>query len=364
MATQAITNTIPTQCRPIIRGILGNNIQIFSATAAKIYIAKPDPKKWTDYDLVGALVFLKDNNYNGALFLRLVDIDKNSIIWEHEIYTEMIFQEEMSNFYTFASDDCMMAIHFVDENEAIEFFEIIKKKRQLYHAPIQPDIKADAVITKDLIGAPQQFRHVSHIGFNPGSGFDMKNVPKEWQEIIELAGVTPEQLENEETRQFILDFVRDTLDEPKEAVPSEPIQIEPEPPKVPIKEDSPPPPPRKIQPKEEEPISAPPPPPPPPLPNPEKLKSPQLDIKISKTPPPPIRPPIVDDRDKLLNSIRSAGKSMLKPVEQRQLPSAPTSPAGDAASSDLMANLLAKALADRSKLLQGEDNENSDDDAW
>jgi hypothetical protein len=385
--------SIPASCRPLIRSVLSGNIQIFSATAARIYVAKPDPKKWTDNGLVGALVFLRDIDHNGALFLRLVDMDKESMVWEHEIYLEMEFQEEVPNFYTFASEDCMTALHFLDENEAKEFFEIIKKKRQMYYIHSEePMSKPSARITKDLIGAPQNFKHVSHIGFNQDSGFDMKNIPSEWQEIIERAGITKEQLDNEDTRQFILDFVRDNLENEQEAPSEEPLSDSMEP----ISESlesleiaPPPPPPRTAANKPhvvEESISAKevsqPPPPPPPAPAPKSLAPPPISIPanrsvspISKLPPPP---PVTDDHDVLMNSIRSAGKAVLKPVEQRALkPISPTafnssqsgqdggSASDNVGSSDLMASLLAKALADRNRQVRGASHESEDDDdAW
>ncbi len=64
-------------------------------------------------------------------------------------------------------------------------------------------------LREEDIGDPTDFRHLSHIGFNPRTGaFDVKNIPAEWGAIFRKAGVTQEQLESADTARFIADFCR------------------------------------------------------------------------------------------------------------------------------------------------------------
>jgi len=61
------------------------------------------------------------------------------------------------------------------------------------------------------IGAPQGFKHESHIGWTPEGGFDIFNVPNEWKKLMSKAGVTEEQMQDKETAMFIVSFVASTL---------------------------------------------------------------------------------------------------------------------------------------------------------
>ncbi len=57
------------------------------------------------------------------------------------------------------------------------------------------------------ISAPSNFRHVSHVGWDPANGFDVNNIPAEWQKLFKKAKVTKADLKNPETSKFILETV-------------------------------------------------------------------------------------------------------------------------------------------------------------
>ena len=42
-------------------------------------------------------------------------------------------------------------------------------------------------------------QHLSHIGYDAENGFDVNNIPDEWQKLFDKAGVTKEQLQDKET---------------------------------------------------------------------------------------------------------------------------------------------------------------------
>ena len=60
---------------------------------------------------------------------------------------------------------------------------------------------------RSAIGAPTNFRHLTHVGYDPEKGFSTMNVPPEWKQVFEKAGVTEDQLKDANTAKFIFDFM-------------------------------------------------------------------------------------------------------------------------------------------------------------
>jgi len=46
------------------------------------------------------------------------------------------------------------------------------------------------------VGKPTDFKQVSHIGWSNDGGFDIKNIPPEWKQIFQKAGIKKKDLEN------------------------------------------------------------------------------------------------------------------------------------------------------------------------
>ncbi|KAJ3080429.1 hypothetical protein HK102_003066, partial [Quaeritorhiza haematococci] len=138
---------------------------------------------------------------------------------------------------------CMAGFSFADENEAATFYDKVMSKDSLppttpagitvAPAPVAPPTPAVATIVKSpseekekkskkekpekesssffgfgkksksskgkqkkgkidksMIGDPTGFTHVSHVGFNPKTGFSAQNIPVEWKAIFAKAGIT------------------------------------------------------------------------------------------------------------------------------------------------------------------------------
>jgi len=159
-------------------------------------------------------------------------------------------------------------------------------------------------LTKADIGGPRtsQFIHEAHIGWNPESGFDIRNIPEEWVRVFDQAGITKEELEDRDTAAFIMK----NINRFSRVIP------------------------------------APPPPPPPPAPG---------------APPPPPAPSISgSSSSNLLASLQSSGGvSSLKKADEREVKHI------DAKEEPLdMASLLAAAMSNRRAGVQ----ESDDDDGW
>ena len=282
--------------------------------------------------------------------------------------------------------------------------------------------KKDADLSHDDVSEPRDFTHLSHIGFNPEKGtFDIQNIPDDWKTLFAKAGITQDQLQNRSTAKFIAGFVQDS-----EPTMREIMQKKKKPP-VPVpmkKKAAPPPPPTPTRAKKQAPTSplkssstglkaaaAPPPPPP------KKTTKPITKTSTSTAAPPPPPPPAPQTQNSmpkapiapsthsaLLESIRGAGVGILKPVNdtssspassaattptaadphsalmasiknganlkpapKTRSPSSPTSSVSSTDPTDMMAAMLAKALAARNKKLaadSSDEDEDSDDSRW
>ncbi|KAL8594072.1 hypothetical protein ACOMHN_016451 [Nucella lapillus] len=62
-------------------------------------------------------------------------------------------------------------------------------------------------LTKADIGAPTEFRHVSHVGWDPNKGFDMNNLDPDMKQLFSLVGIDKEEEIDKDTVDFIYDFV-------------------------------------------------------------------------------------------------------------------------------------------------------------
>lgn len=100
----------------------------------------------------------------------------------------------------------MVGFNFMDQKEAQEFYKIFTDKSQSVKKPTTSisnvtqinaphaavvnvpvpiasnistknkkngSVKGKPIISKDMIGKPQNFEHISHIGFDPIKGFDV-----------------------------------------------------------------------------------------------------------------------------------------------------------------------------------------------
>lgn len=214
-------------------------------------------------------------------------------------------------------------------------------------------------LTKADIGAPQNFQHISHVGWDANKGFDLEKAPNvdELRSFFVKAGVSEVQLQDQETREFIYDFIEtnggiaavkkdlDEVKQPRAAPPPAPTMAAPappvptrtaapsHPPAPPSRAPPPPParsvppppahrtaPPRPAQPVTSGPPSVPPPPPPgaappPPPPIPSGAPPPPPPPAPPTPPAAPPAPPLpdavpADPRAALMESIRSGGKTL------------------------------------------------------
>jgi len=62
-----------------------------------------------------------------------------------------------------------------------------------------------------VIGAPTNFSHDTHVGWDTDRGFELRNIPAEWQRLFSEAGVNSNELQDPATRAFLVDTVRQSI---------------------------------------------------------------------------------------------------------------------------------------------------------
>ncbi|KAF5298335.1 hypothetical protein FQR65_LT01113 [Abscondita terminalis] len=421
-------------------GLIGVRCQALVTTVIQLYITEPPHHtQWIKKD-TGILCFVKDNvrkNY----FFRIYCLKRNIMLWEQEIYNDMEYINSYDFFHTFEGEGCMVAFNFANTTEAKDLKVIVdrkilaRKKREEkrngkmnsflqkdYPSPKLPttnDImmyrknsdpasrkeKRKRNFTKADIGNPLEFRHVTHVGWDPVKGFDVNCDDPQLNTFFQKAGISEKQLQDKGTREFIYNFInhhggreaiQETVRETKKPAPAPPSPIPgpPVPPRSSHTRVAPAPPqnsshsPRPITttknapPPPQPPVVAPPPPPgmAPPLPPPpppcmpppteSTVSRPQKDmvsalmdniregtvlksVEIEK------KTSVDTGRDDLLEEIRKG--IQLKPSNER--PVKPVSPSSEPAGRGDLASALARALADRNRVIHSEDDSTSDTDS-
>ncbi|OTB03964.1 hypothetical protein M426DRAFT_23285 [Hypoxylon sp. CI-4A] len=97
-----------------------NKIQ--AVAVARLYVAHPNPHKWTYTGLQGAIV-LSNDLVGNTYWLKLVDVSPagRGVIWDQEIFDTWSYNQDRTFFHTFELEDCLAGLSFVDEKEAKQF---------------------------------------------------------------------------------------------------------------------------------------------------------------------------------------------------------------------------------------------------
>jgi len=185
------------------------------------------------------------------------------------------------------------------------------------------------------VGKPTGFKQVSHIGWSTDGGFDIKNIPPEWKQIFQKAGIKKKDLENNpELAREVVNIMNQAQDEAQETGGQVSTSQE-----VKISTNAPPPPSGGG-------VKAPPPPP--------------IGGGIKTAPPPPQKTEVTEEthtqtddgggRGDLLQQIR-LGKNLTKVVVNENRSSN---------TGNTLLNTLQNALQNHRKDIEGEDDEGDD----
>lgn len=466
--------------------LVGRRCQSQCTTVAQLYQTEaPDHSRWLKRN-TGALCFVKDNSKR-SYFARLFCLVKHELVWEQEMYDTIEIVKIKPYLLSFEGQDGMVALNFAFEDEADTFINVAKmtvqnrnrrreerKNRIKKEPPARPPPITSPVITDDSvtlrnpsnasklannnqaqppfiqqpplnnsrsrkrdgtrkltkadIGTPSNFKHVTHVGWNAKSGFDLSGEDEALRPFLQKAGVSENQLKDRRTRDFIYDFIQTNNVEEivrketkKPAAPPVPTRnqnstprVAPPPPPPPVQRDyvpqnhqpnirdhshkqHAPPLPVTVPPAVRTPPTvrstpnqvappAPPPPPPPMQQNTLPVSTPVKEPVASVPAVPDVRSALMesirkgtqlkkvetsaasgDSRSELLSEIR--GGIELRPVSDRPTTQPNRSSDGTGGGTDALADALRRALEQRKMAVKGassseSENENSDDGEW
>ncbi|KAL2919625.1 hypothetical protein HK105_200538 [Polyrhizophydium stewartii] len=270
----------PSERRTVERGV---SDEVLSATVARLYKAENGARDYAYSGMLGAVMLVR--SASGAFAFKLVDLNNGRVLWEHDASHNIKYQQDRPFFHSFVGSTCMIGFSFADEDEASTFFD--KYARKESYVPQQPvpapapapapmaafapsapptgsmsrsssgesigsrpskkessgggffgrskskkDEKKKGKIDKSMISAPTNFEHVSHVGFNPKTGFSVslfdenataaervlilprrgiqaQNIPMEWKVIFQKAGITDDILKDKKAAKTVAKFMKE-----------------------------------------------------------------------------------------------------------------------------------------------------------
>ncbi|KAM6151391.1 actin nucleation-promoting factor WAS [Rhynchocyon petersi] len=109
--------------------MLGKKCLTLATTVVQLYLAlPPGAEHWTK-EHCGAVCFVKDNPQK-SYFIRLYGLQAGRLLWEQELYSQLVYSTPTPFFHTFAGDDCQAGLNFADEGEAQAFQALVLEKMQ------------------------------------------------------------------------------------------------------------------------------------------------------------------------------------------------------------------------------------------
>ncbi|XP_056319548.1 actin nucleation-promoting factor WAS [Danio aesculapii] len=231
-----------------LEDLLGRRCVSLSSAVVQLLMALPsDPNRWTPQQS-GVVCFVKDSSLR-SFFIRLYDIKAGKLVWEQEIYNQLMYQKTKPFFHTFPGDDCQVGLNFADVKEAENFFAVVedkimqrnnrfaekqqrkgsetrdrgalpplpppnavpsnvqnqiiptKSKKEKKEKEKKSKNKKGSKLLKGDIGAPSGFTHVSHLGM-AGNSLD-----PDVKKLLSCAGISEAAMEDSETSQLIYDVI-------------------------------------------------------------------------------------------------------------------------------------------------------------
>ncbi|MGH0134454.1 UNVERIFIED_CONTAM: hypothetical protein FKN15_013542 [Acipenser sinensis] len=230
--------------------LLGRKCVSLVSTVVQLCMALPNSRDCWSRQHCGVVCFVKDNPKR-SFFIRLYDLKEGILIWEQELYNQFEYCTQSPFFHTFAGDDCQIGLNFANEDEAeafrvnviqkinqrlnrqatrspasipmatvdIQNTDIAKSRNRSASTPAPASLPLEkgkknkkksgkkSKLSKADIGAPSSFVHVSHVGWDPNTGFDVNNMDPDLKSLFSKAGISDDQLADAETSKLIHDFI-------------------------------------------------------------------------------------------------------------------------------------------------------------
>uniref|UniRef100_A0A8D2JHY8 Actin nucleation-promoting factor WAS n=1 Tax=Varanus komodoensis TaxID=61221 RepID=A0A8D2JHY8_VARKO len=109
--------------------LLGRKCTAMVTTVAQLFLALPQGSRSWSKQGCGVLCFVKDNPKR-SYFIRFYNLKNSKMIWEQELYTQLVYTSATSYFHTFPGDECNVGLNFTDQKEACDFQQMVEEKIQ------------------------------------------------------------------------------------------------------------------------------------------------------------------------------------------------------------------------------------------
>ncbi|KAI8903601.1 hypothetical protein EDD86DRAFT_97151 [Gorgonomyces haynaldii] len=212
----------PDEKKSIEQAVSGD---ILAATVCKLYQAVGSQYQYSG--LMGAMCLVSKN---AKFSFELVDLKTNTVIWSHAVEGDLKYAADRAWFHSFVGKTQMIGFSFCQEDEASNFLDTVGR-RNSFAKPMtkagsasslkedkkssgfsffgRKDTKKEKKLDKSMISAPSDFKHLSHVGYDPKKGFSAQNIPVEWKIIFQKAGITEEQLQDKKTAKIVAKFMKE-----------------------------------------------------------------------------------------------------------------------------------------------------------
>ncbi|XP_073397386.1 actin nucleation-promoting factor WAS [Dendrobates tinctorius] len=107
--------------------LLGRKCMTLATTVVQLLMS-PNNDHWIKQSC-GVVCLVKDNPKR-SYFIRIYDIMEEKLIWEQELYQQLIYLTPCPYFHTFPSDECQAGLNFANEEEAEIFRAVVEEKLQ------------------------------------------------------------------------------------------------------------------------------------------------------------------------------------------------------------------------------------------
>ncbi|TRY66842.1 hypothetical protein DNTS_033017 [Danionella cerebrum] len=224
-----------------LQDLLGSRCVSLSSSVVQLLMALPSESNCWSLQHTGVVCFIKDSLLR-SFFIRIYDIKAQKLVWEQEIYNQLMYQRSKPYFHTFPGDHCQVGLNFADITEAEHFFAVVEEKINQRNNRIEkqqrkgsdksdrgalpplpppngsgvhtnPAMKKDKKdkekkskkkapkLFKGDIGAPSGFTHVSHLGM------EANELDPDIKKLLSFAGISEAVMNDADNSQLIYDCI-------------------------------------------------------------------------------------------------------------------------------------------------------------
>ncbi|XP_041860194.1 WASP actin nucleation promoting factor b isoform X2 [Melanotaenia boesemani] len=110
-----------------VEEMLGRRCASMATAVAQLFMALPhSPATWS-LQHTGVVCFVKDNPQR-SYFIRMFDLKGGNVVWEQELYNQLVYRSPLQYFHTFTADGCEVGLNFTDQQEADAFKNAVMEK--------------------------------------------------------------------------------------------------------------------------------------------------------------------------------------------------------------------------------------------